>query len=453
MLGFAATGQSPFGNGPVPAIAFRVVHNEPDLSGIPDELASVIGRCLTKTPAGRPTTQTLLTTLGSLGRDLETSGEHSGGDSDSGGDSGGEGRADHQSSWLPPDLTETISRRATEVLRDPGMPRTTPMGRTDRTRVDESAATDQARQQQQQQEQQQQERSSRTEGGSTGTKSRQEPDRERPPDPGGGVQEGTRGGADGTASGKGTREKASGGQGKGAGAAGTSANERRERPRENVVDEQRRKNDGAAGSATATRRPAEAFQLIPRRAHAAQRRAERRKGLVRLALAPFGFYLLVVLAGLVFSLIQGDRASIGVLFAFAWDVMTSLPLAGFLALIWILSLIDTLTEGMAHGRLEVNAEGIAAVDDRLSPSTDRTVRLPWRDLRRVRLVASGRLYHIVVEFDEDRKKALARQHRLSQKEGGYLLATLHPSSGSERTASVEQLRDAVRRFGALADQG
>ncbi|WP_306366981.1 serine/threonine-protein kinase [Nocardiopsis sp. CC223A] len=60
VLAFAATGRSPFGEGPVHAVVFRVVHEEPDLSGLPAPLAGLVGECLAKDPAARPDLEHLL---------------------------------------------------------------------------------------------------------------------------------------------------------------------------------------------------------------------------------------------------------------------------------------------------------------------------------------------------------------------------------------------------------
>nr|WP_237545138.1 serine/threonine-protein kinase [Streptomyces sp. SID4946] len=54
LLAFAATGRHPFGTGNAEAVAFRVLNGEPDLVGVPDELARLVKCCLAKDPADRP---------------------------------------------------------------------------------------------------------------------------------------------------------------------------------------------------------------------------------------------------------------------------------------------------------------------------------------------------------------------------------------------------------------
>jgi serine/threonine protein kinase len=64
VLAFAATGQGPFGTGPATALLYRVVHSPPATSGLPPQVRPLIGRCLAKDPAQRPTTSQLLAELG-----------------------------------------------------------------------------------------------------------------------------------------------------------------------------------------------------------------------------------------------------------------------------------------------------------------------------------------------------------------------------------------------------
>ncbi|MFJ6793715.1 serine/threonine-protein kinase [Streptomyces sp. NPDC091268] len=51
---FAATGASVYGDGPSHAVLYRIVHEEPDLSGLATELRPVVTRCLSRDPAERP---------------------------------------------------------------------------------------------------------------------------------------------------------------------------------------------------------------------------------------------------------------------------------------------------------------------------------------------------------------------------------------------------------------
>ncbi|RSN03635.1 serine/threonine protein kinase [Nonomuraea sp. WAC 01424] len=53
VLVFAATGRSPFGTGPAEAIVYRIVHDEPDLTGLSAHLADLVRRCLAKDPSDR----------------------------------------------------------------------------------------------------------------------------------------------------------------------------------------------------------------------------------------------------------------------------------------------------------------------------------------------------------------------------------------------------------------
>jgi serine/threonine protein kinase len=50
---FAATGRAPFGDGAAPAVLYRVVHEPPDLAGLPPELGEIVSACLDKDPGDR----------------------------------------------------------------------------------------------------------------------------------------------------------------------------------------------------------------------------------------------------------------------------------------------------------------------------------------------------------------------------------------------------------------
>ncbi|MER5308113.1 ABC transporter substrate-binding protein [Streptomyces sp. NPDC002773] len=55
LLAYAATGRPPFGTGAVDALMYRTVHDAPDLAGVPAGLVELVGACLAKDPAARPT--------------------------------------------------------------------------------------------------------------------------------------------------------------------------------------------------------------------------------------------------------------------------------------------------------------------------------------------------------------------------------------------------------------
>ncbi|MFF6907264.1 PQQ-binding-like beta-propeller repeat protein [Streptomyces sp. NPDC012389] len=63
VLAFAATGSGPFGTGSPHALYYRIVHEEPDLSGLPPVVGAVVARCLAKEPQERPAVAELLEEL------------------------------------------------------------------------------------------------------------------------------------------------------------------------------------------------------------------------------------------------------------------------------------------------------------------------------------------------------------------------------------------------------
>ncbi|MGV9843290.1 protein kinase domain-containing protein [Streptomyces fungicidicus] len=68
VLAFAATGANPFGDGPTPALLYRVVHNTPDIDVVTDpDLRALIADCLGKDPAARPTPHQILARVAALG--------------------------------------------------------------------------------------------------------------------------------------------------------------------------------------------------------------------------------------------------------------------------------------------------------------------------------------------------------------------------------------------------
>lgn len=54
VLAFAATGRRPFGEGPIEALGYRVVNEDPDLTGVPESLLPLIAAGLAKDPGDRP---------------------------------------------------------------------------------------------------------------------------------------------------------------------------------------------------------------------------------------------------------------------------------------------------------------------------------------------------------------------------------------------------------------
>jgi hypothetical protein len=57
---YAATGRPPFGDGSEAAILYRIVHHEPDLAGCQPPVRELIGRCLAKDRAERPSPDAII---------------------------------------------------------------------------------------------------------------------------------------------------------------------------------------------------------------------------------------------------------------------------------------------------------------------------------------------------------------------------------------------------------
>jgi serine/threonine protein kinase len=62
-IAFAATGRPPFGTGAVVAVMMRVLHDPPDVAGLPGPLAELVGRCLDKDHRARPPAPEILLRL------------------------------------------------------------------------------------------------------------------------------------------------------------------------------------------------------------------------------------------------------------------------------------------------------------------------------------------------------------------------------------------------------
>ncbi len=65
-LCYAAAADSPFGQGSSEVMLYRVVHEEPDLRGVPDSLAPLVHACLAKEPQDRPSTTRLAERLSEI---------------------------------------------------------------------------------------------------------------------------------------------------------------------------------------------------------------------------------------------------------------------------------------------------------------------------------------------------------------------------------------------------
>ncbi|WP_446041780.1 protein kinase domain-containing protein [Streptomyces sp. SID1121] len=63
VLVHAATGKGPFDSDSPYIVAYQVVHDEPDLSGVPERVQPLVARCLAKEPADRPTPDELMAAL------------------------------------------------------------------------------------------------------------------------------------------------------------------------------------------------------------------------------------------------------------------------------------------------------------------------------------------------------------------------------------------------------
>ncbi|MFH9677238.1 serine/threonine-protein kinase [Streptomyces sp. NPDC017405] len=68
----AATGRGPFDSDSPYVVAYQVVHDEPDLTGVPDGLAVLVRRCLAKEPEDRPTPDELMRELRSVAASYDT---------------------------------------------------------------------------------------------------------------------------------------------------------------------------------------------------------------------------------------------------------------------------------------------------------------------------------------------------------------------------------------------
>ncbi|MFF8775220.1 serine/threonine-protein kinase [Kitasatospora sp. NPDC015120] len=107
VLAYAASGTMPFGSGvSAPVLLYRVLHEEPDLSGLAGPLYPLVRDCLAKDPAARPTPALLRERLDP--------------------DGAAAARLGH-GHWLPPALAAAVGRSAVQLLDLEGE-RTAPAG-------------------------------------------------------------------------------------------------------------------------------------------------------------------------------------------------------------------------------------------------------------------------------------------------------------------------------------
>ncbi|XVQ08089.1 serine/threonine-protein kinase [Spirillospora sp. CA-255316] len=77
-MALAATGRAAFGQDSIPAVMHRILHMAPDLDGLTEPLRGLVSRCLTKDPAGRPSSHLVLVQLLALAGTLPQPGQDAG---------------------------------------------------------------------------------------------------------------------------------------------------------------------------------------------------------------------------------------------------------------------------------------------------------------------------------------------------------------------------------------
>ena len=95
---YSALGAAPYGDGPSHAVLYRIVHEEPDLSGLPAELLPMVARCLAKDPAQRPSLTEIIAMCRAAADDSELR---------------------RHESWLPQPITTDITERHAAPTRPP----------------------------------------------------------------------------------------------------------------------------------------------------------------------------------------------------------------------------------------------------------------------------------------------------------------------------------------------
>ncbi|RSS84600.1 serine/threonine protein kinase [Streptomyces sp. WAC05292] len=102
---YAAAGAPAFGEGASHGVLYRIVHEEPDLSGVPQRLSELVTRCLAKDPADRPTVAEVIALCQSA-NDATT--------------------LRRAEDWLPPAVTAEITARSAAPAAAPATPATAP---------------------------------------------------------------------------------------------------------------------------------------------------------------------------------------------------------------------------------------------------------------------------------------------------------------------------------------
>jgi serine/threonine protein kinase len=108
---FAATGRTPFGEGPDATVLYRIVHEEPTLTDCPEPILSLVSRCLAKNPETRPSIKQVIETMTSDTESTTTSDTATTSDTKS-----------TTLDWLPPALTRRLDLYAAPV-ETPNPPR------------------------------------------------------------------------------------------------------------------------------------------------------------------------------------------------------------------------------------------------------------------------------------------------------------------------------------------
>ncbi|MFF3917666.1 PQQ-binding-like beta-propeller repeat protein [Streptomyces sp. NPDC001852] len=92
VLAYSASGQMPFGMGAAASLLYQVVHEQPDVSGVPEALRALVAACLVKDPAQRPTPEQIVDGVARLGFSVVAG------------------------AWLPAQVASTIAQHAARIL-------------------------------------------------------------------------------------------------------------------------------------------------------------------------------------------------------------------------------------------------------------------------------------------------------------------------------------------------